>query len=182
MSKIILVTGGARSGKSTFAEKYIAEHGSSIAYIATSQVYDEEMAYRVKLHRQRRPAGWQTFEAPFDAHKALKEALAAHDAVLFDCITLYLSNYLCTEEASVSKMAQLTEHVRLMMQHLVESVRSAGSGRLAVFVTNEVGAGIVPENALARCYRDLAGIANQYMAAQADEVYLSVAGIPLKIK
>lgn len=182
MSKIILVTGGARSGKSTFAEKYIATHGSSIAYIATSQVYDDEMAYRVKLHRQRRPAGWQTFEAPFDAHKALDEAFAAHDAVLFDCLTLYLSNYLCTKEASVSKMEQLTEHVRLMMQQLVESVRSAGRGRLAVFVTNEVGAGIVPENALARCYRDLAGIANQYMAAQADEVYFSVAGIPLKIK
>lgn len=100
MGKIVLITGGARSGKSRFAENYVAHCGKSIAYIATSQIYDEEMAYRVKLHRQRRPSSWQTFEAPFEAHNALKEAFAEHDTVLFDCLTLYLSNYLCQEKIS----------------------------------------------------------------------------------
>ncbi len=182
MGKIILVTGGARSGKSSFAEEYVSKCGSSIAYIATSQIYDDEMAYRVKLHRSRRPAAWQTLEAPFEAHEALAAAFAEHDTVLFDCITLYLSNYLCSDAAQDKPMDELTAHVRSMMQQLADAVHDAGSGKTAVFVTNEVGAGIVPENALARCYRDLAGIANQYMAARAAEVYFAVAGIPLKIK
>ena len=95
MGKIVLVTGGARSGKSRFAEKYAARYGTHIAYIATAEIYDKEMEFRVALHRKRRPSDWQTWEAPFDAHKALAEAGQEHDMVLFDCMTLYISNLLC---------------------------------------------------------------------------------------
>ncbi|MBQ1417335.1 MAG: bifunctional adenosylcobinamide kinase/adenosylcobinamide-phosphate guanylyltransferase, partial [Selenomonas sp.] len=91
--KIILVTGGARSGKSSFAEKLAADMGCSVGYIATAQIYDEEMRYRVKLHRERRPSAWQTWEAPFEADKIIAEAAREHKVLLFDCITLYLSNH-----------------------------------------------------------------------------------------
>lgn len=181
MGKIVLITGGARSGKSRFAENYVARCGKSIAYIATSQIYDEEMAYRVKLHRQRRPSSWQTFEAPFEAHNALKEAFAEHDTVLFDCLTLYLSNYLCQEKNQSLSLDDLYAETSLLMQELINAVRSV-TKKTCVFVTNEVGAGIVPENELARKYRDLAGLCNQQIAKTADEVYLVVSGIPLQIK
>lgn len=181
MGKIVLITGGARSGKSRFAENYVARCGKSIAYIATSQIYDEEMAYRVKLHRQRRPSSWQTFEAPFEAHNALKEAFAEHDTVLFDCLTLYLSNYLCQEKNQSLSLDDLYAETSLLMQELINTVRSV-TNKTCVFVTNEVGAGIVPENELARKYRDLAGLCNQQIAKTADEVYLVVSGIPLQIK
>lgn len=181
MGKIVLITGGARSGKSRFAENYVARYGKSIAYIATSQIYDEEMAYRVKLHRQRRPSSWQTFEAPFEAHNALKEAFAEHDTVLFDCLTLYLSNYLCQEKNQSLSLDDLYAETSLLMQELINAVRSV-TNKTCVFVTNEVGAGIVPENELARKYRDLAGLCNQQIAKTADEVYLVVSGIPLQIK
>ena len=181
MGKIVLITGGARSGKSRFAENYVARCGKSIAYIATSQIYDEEMAYRVKLHRQRRPSSWQTFEAPFEAHNALKEAFAEHDTVLFDCLTLYLSNYLCQEKNQLLSLDDLYAETSLLMQELINTVRSV-KNKTCVFVTNEVGAGIVPENELARKYRDLAGLCNQQIAKTADEVYFVVSGIPLQIK
>ena len=89
--KIILVTGGARSGKSAFAEK-LAAKGKKVAYIATAQIFDNEMAFRVKLHKKRRPVNWQTFEAPFNAEDAIMQAAADNDVILFDCITLYISN------------------------------------------------------------------------------------------
>ena len=94
--QLILVTGGARSGKSTFAEQLAAREGNHIAYIATAQVFDEEMDFRVRLHQSRRPDSWQTYEAPFDAHEAIRTAAQEHDLILFDCITIYLSNLLCT--------------------------------------------------------------------------------------
>ena len=94
--RIVLVTGGARSGKSTFAEKLAAQSGQRIGYIATAQIYDEEMRFRVALHQQRRPANWQTYEAPFGAEEAIQAACQQNDVILFDCITLYLSNLLCS--------------------------------------------------------------------------------------
>lgn len=181
MGKIVLITGGARSGKSRFAENYVARSGKNIAYIATSQIYDEEMAYRVKLHRQRRPSSWQTFEAPFEAHKAVKEAFEKHDTVLFDCLTLYLSNYLCHEKNLSLSLDDLYDETSLLMKELIDAIRAV-TNKTCVFVTNEVGAGIVPENELARKYRDLAGLCNQQIAKTADEVYLVVSGIPLQIK
>ena len=181
--KIVLVTGGARSGKSAFAEKLAAKFGVSVGYIATAQIYDEEMRYRVKLHRERRPENWQTYEAPYWADKAIVEAADSHKVLLFDCLTLYLSNLLCLmpeEELTDDKVyTMLTEQ----MEKLLAAAQTAVTqGATIIFVTNEVGAGIVPENKLARLYRDLSGLANQKIAAAADEVYAVMAGIPVNIK
>lgn len=182
MGKIILITGGARCGKSSFAEDYVKTHGQNIAYIATSQIYDDEMAYRVKLHQQRRPSSWQTFEAPFHAEKAIHEAFCHHDIILFDCLTLYLSNYLCSEQTQAYSIEQLSAGAKDMMSALIEAIQAQNTDKICVFVTNEVGSGIVPENALARKYRDLAGLCNQQIAKASAEVYFVVSGIPVKIK
>ncbi len=181
--KIILVTGGARSGKSAFAEKLAADMGTSIGYIATAQIYDEEMRYRVKLHRERRPSAWQTWEAPFEAEKAIAEAAKSHKVLLFDCLTLYLSNHLCRilyDELTDEVAYRIVEE---QMGALVKAAQAAaGQGTSTIFVTNEVGAGIVPENKLARLYRDASGLSNQRVAAAADDVYAVIAGIPVNIK
>lgn len=179
MGKIVLVTGGARSGKSSFAEKYAARYGQQIAYIATAQVYDAEMAYRVSLHKKRRPPAWQTYEAPYDAHEALAAAGQAHDLVLFDCLTLYISNLLCAQADSSDEAANYAL-LREKMSLLLEQAK-ANRGT-TIFVTNEVGAGIVPENQLARAYRDLSGLANQMAGAAADEVYLVACGLAVNIR
>lgn len=179
VGKIILVTGGARSGKSRFAEQYVARVGQHIGYIATAEVYDEEMAFRVKLHRQRRPAEWKTYEAPLDAHVALREAGRECDAVLFDCLTLYMSNIIC----SLDSIADSHQNYSLAKEKLDALIDQAKANRgTTVFVTNEVGSGIVPGDHLSREYRDVAGIANQWMARAADEVYLVVCGLAVNIK
>jgi len=181
--KIILVTGGARSGKSAFAEKLAAQGGQSVGYIATAQVLDQEMGYRVKLHQQRRPDNWQTYEAPYWADKAITEASASHKVVLFDCITLYLSNLLCLiPEAELTEEKAYAMLVEQVGKLLTAANQAALQGTTTIFVTNEVGAGIVPENKLARLYRDLSGLANQKLAAAADEVYAVMAGIPVDLK
>lgn len=180
MGKLVLVTGGARSGKSSFGEKYAARYGKKVAYIATSQIWDEEMEFRVKLHRKRRPADWHTYEAPYDAHKAVEEAAQGGcDMILFDCLTVYTSNLLCSLE-SIDDSAKNYLLVQKSCQSLIEAVKKYPC--TMVVVTNEVGAGIVPENHLAREFRDLAGLANQMMAEASEEVYLTVAGIPVNIK
>lgn len=177
--RIVLVTGGARSGKSAFAEKYVAAVGGTVAYIATAETLDDEMKARVALHRARRPAAWRTIEAPRAAAPVLAQAAAGSAAVLFDCLTVYVANLLL-DPAVPATPQERHDHIRGEIAALVAAVRSATA--TVVFVTNEVGAGIVPENALAREYRDLAGLANQQVAAAADEVYLVVSGIPVDIK
>lgn len=176
---IVLVTGGARSGKSSFAEKYVAKQGKRIAYIATAMVLDDEMKFRVDLHQKRRPDNWHTFEAPFNAHEAIIKAAADHDAVLFDCMTLYMSNIIFSLPG-IEDSALNYSTVREKIELLIEAAQQF-SGTV-VFVTNEVGSGIVPDNHLAREYRDLAGLANQMVAAAADKVFLVVSGIPVDIK
>ena len=179
MGKIILVTGGARSGKSSFAERYVAKYGRKIGYIATSQICDEEMEYRVKLHQERRPAEWETFEAPFDAHKVIGEQGKKFDMFLFDCVTIYISNVMSTLE-DIDDFDGNYQHVTKALQQLIDSILD--SDATVVMVTNEVGSGIVPNNRLAREYRDLAGLANQMLAEAAEKVYLVVSGIPVDIK
>lgn len=179
MGKIVLVTGGARSGKSRFAEKYAASSGERIAYIATAETYDEEMIFRVQLHKARRPKTWLTFEAPHDAHLALEEAAKKSDTILFDCLTLYISNILCGME-SVEDSAENYRRVREKIDLLAEAAKKFYG--TVIFVTNEVGEGIVPADRLSREYRDIVGIANQLLAREADEVYAVICGIPVDIK
>ena len=179
LGKIILVTGGARSGKSSFAEKLALKIGNGqAAYIATAQIFDDEMNFRVKLHQSRRGDNWRTFEAPFAAEEKISEAGKNFNAILFDCVTIYVSNFLCAAELDDEKF--LYDKLRELIQKLIDAALSADA--VTIFVTNEVGGGIVPENKLARRFRDLAGLANQMLAAHAEKVFLTVAGIAVDVK
>lgn len=168
MARTILITGGARSGKSRFAEEVTVSMTGRAVYIATAEAGDAEMADRIARHRARRDGAWETLEAPRDLLGALRETDGDRPR-LVDCLTLWLSNLMLAEadwEGAVLDLA-------------------AGLPALAapvVFVTNEVGWGIVPENALARRYRDAAGRMNQEIAAAADEVHLVAAGCALRLK
>ena len=137
------------------------------------------MAYRVKLHRERRPENWQTFEAPKDAHAAISEAGKTCDMILFDCLTVYISNILCGMD-NLEDEELLFQTVKQQYELLLLAVGETEA--TVVIVTNEVGAGIVPMNKLARHFRDLAGLANQAMAKEAAEVYLVVSGMAVNVK
>lgn len=165
---IILATGGARSGKSIYAEKRALAFPGRPTYIATSEILDEEMAARVAEHRARRDARWHERHAPFDLASALEETDGLGPR-LVDCLTLWLSNLMFAERDIVAETTALATAIKAQTSPVV-------------FVTNEVGMGIVPENALARRFRDAAGRLNQTVAILADEVQLLVAGYPLKVK
>lgn len=169
----VLVLGGARSGKSRYAESRLealrpGKHGR-LAYIATAQALDREMADRIDHHRARRGSRWMTIEAPLDLPEAIAGAVGYADAVLVDCLTLWLTNVLLDGRDP-----------RNAGDHLATAV--AACPLPLVLVANEVGFGIVPENALARRFRDEAGWLNQKLAAVVDEAVLVAAGLPLVLK
>jgi len=172
MGKTILVTGGARSGKSRLAEQLAEACGAPLGYIATATAGDAEMAARISRHRERRGDRWQTFEEPLELARVLAEADGRHAALLVDCVTLWLTNLLLRYDGR----EQVLPHVKELTGQLTVMQSTV------VLVTNEVGQGIVPENRLARTFRDLSGEANQLLAAAADEVYVSIAGLPLRLK
>lgn len=168
ISHLTLVLGGARSGKSRHAEALIEASPAPWSYIATAQAYDDEMRARIAEHRARRPAGWQTVDAPLD----LAEAIAAQPAgrpILVDCLTLWLTNLILAERDTAAAREVLIaacEHVSAPL----------------VLVGNEVGLGIVPENSLARRFRDEAGRLHQALAARAASVVFMVAGLSMRVK
>jgi len=172
MGKIVFITGGARSGKSRLAESLTEGFGTPLCYIATGEARDEEMAVRIAAHRARRGNGWQTVEEPIRLMEALKATEGRFQAVLVDCVTLWLTNLLLSHEDADRALAEARALAALLPELTIP----------IVLVSNEVGMGIVPENALARSFRDLAGKANQTLAAAADEVYVTISGIPLKLK
>jgi adenosylcobinamide kinase / adenosylcobinamide-phosphate guanylyltransferase len=163
-----LVLGGARSGKSRFAEAMITRTPPPWTYIATAQAFDDEMRRRIGEHKSRRQEGWVTIEAPLDLADTIT-TLSTHHPVLIDCLTLWLNNILLAGRRVDDEIARLV------------STLNAWSGPL-VCVSNEVGLGIVPDNALARSFRDHAGILHQRLAESAELVVLMVAGLPLNIK
>ena len=165
--KLTLVLGGARSGKSRHAEGLITALPPPWTYVATAEAGDEEMAARIKSHRERRGAQWRTIDAPRELAKAL--SACGDGPVLVDCLTLWLSNLMLAEANVEEEIAQLEETL------------AATKGPL-VLVTNEVGSGIVPSYPLGRRFRDMQGILNQRMAARAERVILMVAGLPLALK
>jgi adenosylcobinamide kinase / adenosylcobinamide-phosphate guanylyltransferase len=166
--RLTLVLGGARSGKSRYAESLITARAPPWIYIATAQAGDDEMARRIAAHRARRNAGWQMIEAPHDLAGALEMA-SAHAPLLVDCMTLWLTNRMLAEADLDAEIGRLEDAL----------LRRAG---VAVLVSNEVGYGIVPDNALARRFQDAQGRLNQRLAASADRVVLVVAGLPLAVK
>ncbi len=170
--KIYFITGGARSGKSAFAEQLAAGLEGKRAYLATAQALDEEMAARIAKHRLDRGDRWDTFEEPLAVAELIRKLSSRYSVLLLDCLTLWLSNVMAHTDGD--------EAVAARIQELLAAVReSAGT---CIIVSNEVGLGIVPDNALARKFRDLAGMVNQEMASAADEVYFTAAGIPVRIK
>lgn len=182
MALLTLVTGGARSGKSRWAEELARRQGEPVLYVATARVEDPEMAERVRRHRATRPATWETVECPLDAAAALREHGRRARAVLVDCLTLLVSNLL--EQASRAAGGVVARGVEEAVLSQVEALADAGAALPArvIVVTNEVGSGLVPLSPVARRFRDLAGLANQLLAARAAEVYWLVAGIPVRIK
>lgn len=220
MAKITFILGGARSGKSAFAEG-LAKKYNDVVYIATAEAKDDEMRERIRVHRARRPQNWMTIESPFHVNKVVSDISGTTGLVLIDCITLYITNMLLNSEtvpggrggqpfahppakgydlpspgrggesnqmtnsAGCSGLQtgspQERQQVILAEIHkLRRACRESGSD--VILISNEVGLSIVPDNALSREFRDIAGYTNQIIAGEADEVYFMVAGIAQRIK
>jgi adenosylcobinamide kinase/adenosylcobinamide-phosphate guanylyltransferase len=176
VKKIVLILGGARSGKSSHAQKMAADRGGKVLFCATAQPLDNDMRKRIRAHRQSRPSHWDTLEVPEKLAAALDNKVGKYDTVIVDCITLLAAN--CSGQTAGSRRAE--KSIDAEIKGLIDLMqRSRCSFTL---VSNEVGSGIVPDNALARAYRDALGRANQQLAAAADEVILMTAGLPLKLK
>ena len=173
MARIVYITGGARSGKSSYAQKRAEEHDGSLLYVATAEVRDDEMADRVEKHQLARGDRWQSLEEPVALAEKVPAAAGNCSAVLVDCLTLWLSNLLEIHGEDHGKTTEVA----------AELLRALGELNGTIYiVSNEVGSGIVPENRLARVFRDLAGQVNQQFAEAADEAWLVVSGMPLKLK
>jgi len=171
MGRLTFIIGGARSGKSSLAQEIAGRHGRRVAFVATGQARDVEMHRRIVRHTRSRPRHWKTFEEPREVAKLLKKISGDFDCIIIDCVTLLLSNLLLegTSPASIEKEIR---GICLALQK---------SSAEAVVVSNEVGWGIVPENALARRFRDLSGRANQIFAKEAHEVTVMFCGVPVTI-
>lgn len=185
MGKLILVTGGARSGKSAFAEETIKKMGENILYIATAIAFDDEMKSRIRKHREQRPQNWETVEAYKDMDIKLQGRLHGKDAALLDCITVMVSNLMLEramdwENIAAGEIDEVERNVKTELDKLIRIIKA--SDVPFVVVTNELGMGVVPPSVLGRAIRDIAGRANQMLAAMAEEVYFCVSGIPVRIK
>ncbi len=192
-SRLIVILGGARSGKSAFAERLAASRGESVAFIATATAGDDEMRERIARHRASRPKGWHTLEEPLDLARAVRQAAALADVLLLDCITLWLGNVLLHTSWQQEKdddgevefhptSSLFDERASKEIEALLAVVNSLGPNKTLIVVTNEVGFGIVPAYPLGRLYRDTLGYVNQRLAQVAERVYLMVAGMAVDIK
>jgi adenosylcobinamide kinase/adenosylcobinamide-phosphate guanylyltransferase len=195
---LILVTGGSRSGKSGFALELAQRFEGPRIFLATAQPFDEEMARRIAAHQRDRPAGWELREEPVRVPEALAGALQSARTVIVDCVTVWIANLLLGDDSfdegsaatqagslvSCARSAQTSPASGGAQSAEYGSTRSGNTpyGGAVIVVTNEVGSGIVPDNAISRRFRDCAGRANQVIAREADELYFMVAGIPMRMK
>ncbi len=177
--QLTLILGGARSGKSDYAQRLAEKMGESVLFVATAEAGDEEMAARIAKHQARRPSAWQTLEAPRDLGQSIRQHISEAEVVLIDCLTLLASNVLAfmpesttTEEAD----AALNREIDYLLEIYADSSAEW------VVVSNEVGSGLVPPYPIGRIYRDALGRANSRLAQVADKVLLLVAGLPLTLK
>jgi len=169
--KVIFVTGGAKSGKSSFALSEAAKHEGKKAFIATAEALDEEMKNRIEKHKVKRGEGWDTYEEPLQIAEMIAKLAGRYSVIVLDCLTLWLSNAIHSNIDVEHEM----ENFLTILQHKKKDSH-------IYIVSNEVGTGIVPGNKLAREFRDLAGTMNQKVAGASDEVFMVVAGISVKIK
>ena len=182
-STIILCSGGARSGKSEFAEQLALSLKGRKAYVATGQAFDDEMKDRIKKHQMRRGKEWITFEIPLHLHKNWEQIKNVSDVILIDCLTMFTSNHVFahgdinTQEDSNRIESIILEELRLLLQEINNS-----NDKTVIFVTNEIGLGIVPENKLARYFRDITGRVNREVASAANKMYLTISGITIELK
>jgi adenosylcobinamide kinase/adenosylcobinamide-phosphate guanylyltransferase len=174
---ITLILGGARSGKSRFAQEIAAKLGKKVLFVATGEPLDEEMRARIDIHKKSRPAGWRTLEAPTNVAKTLRGKIGDADIVIIDCITLLVSNLMGDENTDVSTWQK---KVVAEIKSLINLLKNSEAN--FIIVSNEVGLGLVPTTPIGRAYRDILGMANQMLAVNADQVYLMVAGIPMALK
>ncbi|MFB0537383.1 MAG: bifunctional adenosylcobinamide kinase/adenosylcobinamide-phosphate guanylyltransferase [Anaerolineae bacterium] len=186
MGKLILVLGGARSGKSTYAQELARQMtvGSSrVAYVATGVSCDDEMRARVEQHQRSRPPEWATIEEPTEVAQVIQKAREEYAVMIVDCLTTLITNWLAEREQLEEPTESMAELEKAVLGQVEDLVRAAKGARATVIVvSNEVGLGVVPSFKAGRVFRDLAGLANQFIARQADEVYAMWAGIPQKIK
>lgn len=193
ISELIVILGGARSGKSAFAERLAASKGQSVAFIATATAGDDEMRERIARHRASRPKGWYTIEEPLEVARAVRKAAELADVLLLDCITLWLGNVLLQTSGLDEKddEVEVEFHTRSKLfdesalkeiEAMLAVVKSLGPNKTLIVVSNEVGFGVVPAYFLGRLYRDTLGYVNQRLAQVADRVYFMVAGLAVDIK
>lgn len=191
VKKIILVTGGVRSGKSKFAQELVSTMGKEVRYIATAEAKDKEMEKRIRLHKQNRPYTWQTLEEPinlvkyFNTESIISEMSQTEikKITLIDCVTIWISNLLLLNDDKGKEYwesAKGLKEVELKIDYFISSLKNYPSS--VVLVTNEVGWGGIAMSPLGRAYQDILGWTNQKLASTADEVYFVVSGIPMKIK
>lgn len=182
--ELILVLGGARAGKSAFAEQLIGSYGRRILYVATAEAKDDEMRTRIQSHRAQRPATWMTLEAPTEVGARLIDAKPAADAILLDCLTLLVTNVMLMYEGEGAEGSIAEAVAEAAVNAEIEALLDTQSqlGLPMVVVSNEVGMGLVPPYPLGRFYRDVLGRANQRLAAAANQAYLLVAGLPITLK
>lgn len=186
-ARLVLILGGARSGKSTFAERLAASSGQSVTFIATATASDEEMAARIARHRAERSQEWHTIEEPLDLASAVRQASECADVLLLDCLTLWTSNWLFQQPGIMQQEKQATaplfdKSALQAIEEILTVVRTLPAHKTLIAVSNEVGFGIVPAYPLGRVYRDTLGYVNQRMAQAASRVYLLVAGIAVDLK
>lgn len=184
IGKFILIFGGARSGKSSFAEEYAKRLGNNVLYIATAAALDAEMEQRIKIHQERRPWSWSTIEETHDVAGVITKHGNDYEVIMVDCLTLLTTNLIFdknfpfadTIETSQEKEAALLKEMKKLAQAAIDVPANV------IMVSNEAGLGLVPTYELGRFYRDTMGRVNQLMAKMADEVYITFAGLPIEIK
>lgn len=181
--KITLITGGARSGKSSFAQELALKSGQPVLFVATAEAGDEEMRRRIEEHKRARPKSWKTLEARTQLGSRIAQGIGETKTVVIDCITLLVNNIFSQYGGHGDREVDADVIGKGVMTEIDELVRCVAKIQAGfIIVTNEVGLGIVPADRTSRLYRDLLGKANQALARHADEVYLMVSGLPLRLK
>ncbi len=182
-SQIILCSGGARSGKSEFAERLALSTEGRKAYVATGQAFDEEMVDRIKKHQERRGDIWTNFEVPLYLAKEWQNISQSTDVILIDCLTMFTTNHMMAHGSIQGQQDanDLEEAVLSELESLLSLIASS-DGKTVIFVTNEIGLGIVPDNKLARYFRDIAGRVNRTVATVANKLYLTISGVTIELK